>query len=275
MSETTVNSLASGTVFKKGFSDVAIFTEMVRVFTGAKIKIVEVENEKAFIEPVANVATKFDLFAEDKKNRIVVEAQHANYADNFERFYYYHLIATAETIASSENDSFPKIVYTLVFFTDRNSPADGENVLVHDAEMKGFVNGKVVKGIFLRRHRLFFIFTKNPDNDSSISEECREWIKAIHDTLTGSVCKTEYRNVQIKRLFERIAADKTTPEERVKMKEEFNQNQLVQEAVKADKIKTARKMIMLDNGMSNLEISSVTGLSLIEIEALRKTIGPI
>jgi hypothetical protein len=268
-----VNPLSSGTIFKKGFSDVEIFTQMVKDFTGASIKIDEVENEKAFVEPVVSVATKFDLFAEDKKNRIIVEAQHANYGDNFERFFYYHQIAMAETIASSETYHFPKTVYTLVFFTDRNSPGAGKNILVHDAEMRYIANGEVIKGVFLRKHRLFFIFTKSPDSDSVISEACREWIKAIHETLNGSVCKTDYKNHQIKRLFDKIAADKTTSEERAKMKTERNQENAIKDAVHKDRLETARNMIRRHAKMTNLDISEFTRLSLNDIQNLRETLG--
>jgi hypothetical protein len=275
MSEPTtikVNPLSSGTIFKKGFSDVDIFTKLVFDFTGAKIKIDEVENEKAFVEPVVNVATKFDLFAEDKKNRIIVEAQHANYGDNFERFFYYHQIAMAETIASSETYRFPKTVYTLVFFTDRLSPVDGKNILVHDAQMRDIIDDEVVKGVFLRKHRLFFIFTKNPEADTRGSEERREWIKAIHATLSGTVCKNEYSNVQIKRLFDRIAADKTTAEDRAKMKDERNHDTAIKEAVHKELLKTARNMIRRDGEISNSDISDITGLSLSDLQDLRKNL---
>jgi len=267
-----VNSLSSGTVFKKGFSDVAIFTQMVKDFTGVKLNITKVENEKAFIEPIANIATQFDLFAEDKENRIIVEAQHANYSDNFDRFYYYHQIATVETITSSKAYHFPQAIYTLVFFTDRNSPAAGKNILVHDAEMKYLANGEVIKGVFSRKHRLFFIFTKSPDSDTVISETCREWIKAIHATLTGSVCKTDYQNEEIKRLFEIIALDKTTPEDRAKMKLEHNQKEAIQEAVLEERRKMAREFLMLGTEISHSDISKATGLSLLEIETLRKNL---
>jgi len=124
-----VNPLSLGTVFKKGFSDVAIFTQMVKDFTGVTIKITELENEKAFLEPQANIATN-NLLAEDKENCILVEAQHANYSDNFDRFYYYHQIATVETIKSSKNYRFPQTIYTLVFFTDRNSPVGEKTFLI-------------------------------------------------------------------------------------------------------------------------------------------------
>jgi len=266
-----VNPLSSGTVFKKGFSDVAIFTQMVKDITGVNLKITEVENEKAFIEPIANIATKFDLFAQDKENRIIVEAQHANYSDNFDRFYDYHQIATVETIVSSKNYRFPQTVYTLIFFTDRNSPAEGKNILVHNAQMEYIADGEVIKGVFSRQHRLFFIFTKSPDSDTQISDECREWIKAIHETLTGSVKKTDYKNQEIKRLFEIIATDKTTPEDRARMKDEYNEEQAKREAkeegIKEGVEQTAHNLKALGT-LTNEQIAQATGLTVETVKAL-------
>jgi len=266
-----VNPLSLGTVFKKGFSDVAIFTQMVKDFTGVNIKITEVENEKAFIEPIANIATKFDLFAQDKENRIIVEAQHANYNDNFDRFYYYHQIATVETIVSSKNDRFPQTVYTLIFFTDRNSPAEGKNILVHDAQMQYIADGEVINGIFSRQHRLFFIFTKSPDSDTKISDECREWIKAIHETLTGSVYKTDYKIKEIKRLFEIIATNKTTPEDRARMKDEYNQEVASREAAEKgfqEGLKQTARNLKALGTLTDEQIANATGLSLEIVKAL-------
>ena len=270
-----VNPLSLGTVFKKGFSDVAIFTQMVKDFTGVNIKITEVENEKAFLESIANIATKFDLFAEDKENRIIVEAQHANYSDNFDRFYYYHQIATVETIKSSKNYRFPQTIYTLVFFTDRNSPAEGKNILVLNPQMQYIADEEVIKGVFSRQHRLFFIFTKSPDSDTRISQECREWIKAIHETLTGSVNKTDYNNQEIKRLFEIIAADKTTPEDRVRMKEEYNQEEVKREAKdegfqegKDEGIKETARNFKALGTLTDEQIAQATGLTVETVKAL-------
>jgi len=83
-----------------------------------------------FIPPVGSVATKFDLFAKDKKNRIIVEMQHAHYSDTYDRFSYYQCAAMVETIASSKDYSYPVTVITLVFFTGRKSPSNETNILI-------------------------------------------------------------------------------------------------------------------------------------------------
>ncbi|MEK8018188.1 MAG: hypothetical protein VSS75_015040 [Candidatus Parabeggiatoa sp.] len=76
-------------IFKKAFSQPALFTALVKDFIGIELEIDEVEHDKAFIPAVGKVALKFDLFAQDKKNRVIVEVQHAHYSDTYERFLYY------------------------------------------------------------------------------------------------------------------------------------------------------------------------------------------
>jgi len=267
-----VHTLGSRAVFTEGFSDVAVFTKMVKDFTGVSLKIKKVENDKAFLKPVGNVKVEFDLFAEDEENRIVVEAQHANYTQNFERFYYYHQVATVEIIKSSRDYCFPKTVYTLVFFTDRHSPVLGKNILVHDAEMKYLVDGKVVERVFPCKHRLFFIFVKDPEGDTRIPEECQEWIKAIHETLRESVCLDDFEKIEILTLFKRIEKDKLPPETRAKMMLEYNQQDAIEAAVDEKVFELAENIIRLNSEVPDSYVADVTKLPVQKIQALRKNL---
>jgi hypothetical protein len=267
-----VHSLESRAAFQEGFSDMAVFKKMVKAFTGVDLQIDEVEIEKEFHRPVGSVKVKFDLFAEDEKNRTIVEAQHANDSQNFERFCYYHLTAIVETIKSSKNDRFPKTVYTLVFFTDRLSPVPGENILVQDVEVKGFKSNEAVKGFFPRKHRLFYIFTKDPEADTGISKECREWIQAIHETLKEWVYLYQFSTPEIKTLFERLKAEDTSPELHTKMMDECMIKEKNNEIIKEDRRDTARNLLRLNLTMSNSELSMATKLSLADIEELREEV---
>ncbi|OQY47700.1 MAG: hypothetical protein DRR08_20235 [Candidatus Parabeggiatoa sp. nov. 2] len=266
----TVHSLESRPAFQEGFSNVDVFKRMVKAFTGVNLQIKEVETEKEFHRPVGNVKIKFDLFAEDEKKRTIVEAQHANYSQNFERFCYYHLTAIVETIKSSRDYHFPKTVYTLVFFTDRLSPVPGKNILVHDTEMKDFIDGEVAKGIFPHKHRLFFIFTKAPDADIRMPEECREWIQAIHETLKGWVYLHQFKTPEIKTLFERLKTEDTSPELHTKMMDERMVKEKHDDIRKEERRKIARKLLRRNATTSNLDISELTELSLTDIEELRE-----
>jgi len=267
----TVHSLESRPAFQEGFSSVEVFKRMVKAFTGVNLQIKEVETEKEFHKPVGNVKVKFDLFAEDEKNRTIVEAQHANYSQNFERFYYYHLIAITETIKSSQDYHFPKTVYTLVFFTDRLSPVPGSNILVHDTEVKKLDDNEIVEEKFFPlKHRLFYIFTKAPDADTGMPEERREWIQAIHETLKGWVYLHKFRTPEIKMLFERLKTENTSPELHTKMMDERMERQRENERLKAYGRKIARDLWRHDATISSLVLSSATGLPLAELEALRE-----
>jgi hypothetical protein len=82
-----VASLRYGVIFKKAFCDVEIFKAFVKDIIGIDLEITHVETEKSFQPPVGKVATKFDLFAEDKKNRIIVDIQHVRDDDHYDRFF--------------------------------------------------------------------------------------------------------------------------------------------------------------------------------------------
>jgi len=59
--------------------------------------------EKSFDPPIGSVDSRFDLFAEDKQNRVIVDIQHVLYADHYARFLHYHCAALLEQVVSSED----------------------------------------------------------------------------------------------------------------------------------------------------------------------------
>jgi len=272
-----VESLQYDTIFKKAFRNVEIFTGLVEDFTGIHLEIDEVENDKVFAPPIGRVRARFDLFAEDKKNRIIVEAQHASNQDDFDRFFYYHVIAMAETIHSSKNYNFPKIVITMVFFSDRKSPSPDNNILIQDLEIRN-LKGKVIENMRELKHQIIFVFTEDPLGDISISEQCQEWIRAIDDTLDGAADEDDYESSLIKQLFQVISKDKTTPEEYAQMKEEYNQRLAVKEAFEngkklavkeafESKKETAHNLKAFGT-LTDEQIADATGLSLEIVKVL-------
>jgi len=81
-----VASLRYGVIFKKAFSKPHIFKAFVKDFLDIELEIDKVETEKSFSPIIGNVDSRFDLFAEDKKNRIIVDMQHVRYPDHYHRF---------------------------------------------------------------------------------------------------------------------------------------------------------------------------------------------
>jgi hypothetical protein len=253
-------------IFKKAFSHPSIFTALVKDFVGIELEIDEVENDKAFVPAVGSVTTKFDLFAEDKKNRVIVEVQHAHYDDTFERFVYYQCSAMVETIISSDNYRFPKTVITLVFFTQKKTPSPDSGIIVHDFEPRDFITDKRLSKVYQHKHKLIFIFT-NKAAHLKTPKPYREWMQAIHDSLDGQVDEALYNHSSIQDLFSAIEKDKITPEERARMKDEYNEEKAKIDAIQEEKEKTVRNL--KDNGKLTLEeIANITGLTVEIVKAL-------
>src|SRR3989337_142182 len=112
-----VASLRYGVVFKKAFCDPEIFKGFIRDALGIQLEIDYVETEKTFDPPIGKVRPRFDLFAEDVKNRVIVDIQHARFGDHYDRFLHYHCVALLEQIANSK-DYRPRLkVFTIVILT--------------------------------------------------------------------------------------------------------------------------------------------------------------
>ena len=84
----------------------------------------------------------------------------------------------------------------------------------------------------------------------------------------------KYTNPSIQALFSVIEKDKITPEERARMKEEYNREEVSRQAfqeadrgVREEKEKTARNLMGIAV-LTEEQIASVTGLSLEMIKAL-------
>jgi len=268
-----VASLRYDVIFKKAFSHPNLFTALVKDFIGIDLEIDEVENDKAFVPPVGNVATKFDLFAEDKKNRVIVEVQHAHYDDTFERFVYYQCSSMVETIVSSDNYRFPVTVITIVFFTQKKTPSPDSGIIVHDFEPRDFITGKLLNTVYKSKHKLIFVFT-NKAAHIKTPEPYREWMQAIHDSLSGEVDEDKYTNSSIQELFQVIEKDKITPEERARMKDEYNEEKAKKDAREEgrqegeEKMKEAARHFKALDILTDEQIANATGLNLEMVKTL-------
>jgi len=175
---------------------------------------------------------------------------------------FFIIIAMAETIHSSKDYHFPKVVITLVFFTEKKTPKPDNNILVQDFLMRN-LKGEVVENARGLKHQLIFVFTEDPLSDLEIPKPCQQWIEAINDTLDGQVDENEYENPLIKQLFQVISTDKTTPEEYAQMKEEYNQKRIVEEKL----LRTLRNLKELGK-LTEIEIAQAANLTLEEVQAL-------
>lgn len=252
-------------IFKKAFSDPEIFTAFVYAVLGIRIEIDKVETEKSFAPPIGRVASRFDLFAEDTKNRIIVDIQHVRYPDHYDAFLYYHCAAVLEQVTKAENYRPKRAVYSIIVLTS------GDKQGVDWASIEFDPKTRAGKGLGLIPHKVVYLCPKYANDETP--PVLREWLAAIDDTLDQEVDERNYQDPLIQRIFELIEQDHISPEERAHMFQEYNEEyvkrEVRQEAKQEGKIEIARAL--LAEGMALSLIARVTGLTEAEIARLQET----
>jgi hypothetical protein len=170
-----VASLRYGVIFKKAFSRPNIFKAFVKDFLGLDLEIDQVETEKSFSPPIGAVDSRFDLFAEDKKNRIIVDIQHARLGDHYDRFLHYHCAALLEQIANAQNYRPSRGVFTIVILTSGDEQHTDLAMIEFDPKSR---SGKPLGKI---PHKVLYVCPKYVTEDTP--EPYREWLRAIQDSL--------------------------------------------------------------------------------------------
>lgn len=214
----TVAPLRYGVIFKKAFSRPEIFSAFVRDILGIEFQIDHVETEKSFAHPIGSVDSRFDLFAEDKVNRVIVDIQHRRYLDHYHRFLHYHCAALLEQIVNSKDYRPPLAVYTIVILTsgDRHQ----KDMLAIDFDPKDW-DGVGIQEI---PHKILFISPKYLSDRTP--EPWREWMRAIEDSLDEQVNEADYHNICVQQVLKLIEQDQITPAEYARMKDEYSEEQL-------------------------------------------------
>jgi predicted transposase/invertase (TIGR01784 family) len=254
-----VASLHYGVIFKKAFSQPDIFTAFVKAVLGIEFGCDKVETEKSFRPAIGNVDSRFDLFAQDTKNRIIVDIQHEKKDSHYDRFLHYHCAAILEQMPKGELSYRPKLkVFTIVVLT--SSDKHEKDVLTIDFDPKDLQG----KGINEIPHKVIYLCPKFVNENTPIAY--REWMEAIKDTLDEQVEESDYHNAMIQKVFSSIEEDGLTPKDRYDMIEEYEDRKLMEDKEKEAIQKVAKNMIA--KGFDLETISELTGLSLSEIESL-------
>ena len=209
-----VASLRYGVIFKKAFSKPHIFTAFVNDCFGINLEIEEVETEKSFDPCIGKVDSRFDLFAEDKNHRAIVDIQHVRNADHYQRFLHYHCAALLEQVSNSKDYRPPMNVYTIVVLTsgDRHK-VDISEIDFDPKDLNGNSLGEI-------GHKVRYLCPKYVNDKTP--EPFKEWMLAIKDSLDEIVDEKVYQKPEIQEIFNLIEQDQTTPKEYARMKEEYS-----------------------------------------------------
>jgi len=207
-----VASLQYDVIFKKAFSDVTVFKGFVRDILGIQLEIDKVETEKEFKPTIGHVKVKFDLYAEDSKNHIIVEIQHDRNDDHYDRFLHYHCVALIDQAKSAEEYRPKTTVYTIVVLTSGDKhQCDVATIDFNPKRLDG-------RGLNEFKHKVIYLCPKYVNENTPLLYQ--EWLKAIEDSLDKQVDESQYTLSEIHTAFAHIEEDGITPDERARMIEE-------------------------------------------------------
>jgi len=257
-----VASLRFGVIFKKVFSKPHIFTAFVKDILGIEIEIDKVETEKSFSPVIGNVDSRFDLFAQDKKNRFIVDIQHKRYKDHYDRFLHYHCVALLEQITSSANYKPEMDVYTIVVLTSGDKHKT--DISITDFSPKKLDGTSIPE----TQHKIVHICPKYVTDKTP--EPYQEWLRAINDTLDKQVEESDYHNEIIQEVFSLIKKDKISPKEYARMKDEYSEEEYMQEQTQTAREEEKKEIAqtMIKEGLDFVLISKMTGISEQELQKL-------
>lgn len=256
-----VASLRYGVIFKKAFCDVEIFKAFVKDFLDIDLEIDKVETEKSFTPLIGNVDSRFDLYAEDKKNRVIVDIQHRYYNDHYDRFLHYHCAAMLEQISNAKSYTPELQVFTIVVLTSNNAHKSAFSTIYFDPI--DYVTGK---GLGEIAHKIVYLSPKHISE--KIPAPYQEWLMAIEDSLDEKVDEHIYHKPEILKVLKLIEKEGLTPQDRAQIKDEYALESALQKEKKAEyqkgrheeKLEIARNMQA--QGLSLELIAHVTGLDI-------------
>ena len=216
-----VASLRYGVIFKKAFSQPDVFTDFVKDILGIDLIIDHVETEKSFPSAIGNVNNHFDLFAEDKVNRIIVDIQHRRYADHYHRFLHYHCAALLEQAVNAKDYRPALAVYTIVVLTSGDKHARDMSMIDFDPKDR---HGQ---GLGEIPHKIIYLCPKYLNDETP--EAWREWMLAINDSLDEQVDTSVYHKPSVQKIFACIEKSSLTPADHARMKDEYSEEELRRE----------------------------------------------
>ncbi len=219
-----VASLRYDVIFKKAFGNVQVFKAFAKDFLGVELNIDKVETEKKFSPPIGNVDSRFDLYAEDLKNRVIVDIQHRRYDDHYDRFLHYHCAALLEQVSTAKNYSPALTVFTIVVSTSGTK----EDVAIAEInfDLFDFLTQQRLHKI---HHRVLYLSPKHVSDQ--VPQPYRQWLQLIQDSLDEQADESCYDKPELQTILDLIKVDGLTPQDRARLKDEY----ALEQAVRQDK----------------------------------------
>ena len=262
--------------FKKAFTDMIVFKAFVKDILGLEVDPEVIETEKAFQPRLGNINFKYDIFAEDKKKRVIIEIQKVEYDHNFDRFLHYHLQGITEQQRSAEDYTVERTVYTIVVITAPYKINQTTGEIFKDEVLLSKLNPKNLKGVERRifNHELVFLNPNYKSDDTPLNY--RDWLDLIYESIHNPHNpNVNLLNAGVKRATNIVSFEQISPEEWEQSKIQAGRRKVLEikyeegleEGLEKRSIEVAQRAIL--KGFDNDTISELTGLEIVEIEKLR------
>jgi PD-(D/E)XK nuclease family transposase len=267
-----LGNLNNEVIFKKAFTDKFVLKCLVKDLFNVDFEPDTVETEKRFEPKIAHIDFKYDIFAQSKDRRVVVEIQKVDYDYSFDRFLLYHNMAIAEMQRTSNEYKTDRVVYTIVVFTSKYTGKTRKGAIVESDILLNNSNLFDLEGkeFDIFGHKLICL-NHNYIKDTTPSGY-KDWLNLVRESIKhpGSPL-INMSNAGVRKVAEIIDFTQLTPEE---MRETKNSNAAesakiayAEEGEWRKQIDVAKKAI--GEGLSNALIAKITGLSEAEVEELR------
>ncbi|MFK5970434.1 MAG: PD-(D/E)XK nuclease family transposase [Candidatus Marithrix sp.] len=261
--------LKYGSMFKRAFSQPDVFCQFSNDILGINIKIDKVHTEYEYPKPIGFVRSKYDLFAEDVEQRIIVEIQQVKADDFFDRFLYYHLISLVEQVGGYQEYEFDRTVYTIVVLT--STPRDGSvNFSCAVSDMNPI--DEFGNTVSVYPHRLVFLCPRQVNDKTP--EKIKKWLNFIEDSLDGEMDETNYQESLLQKIMKAIHKQSIDPTLLSEIKDEAAWSKAKERFV-ADGMEKGREegVLMMAKNMKEAKVAietimEVTDLSMEQIESL-------
>jgi hypothetical protein len=240
-------------IFKIAFTDMDVFIGFVKDIIGIDIVVGKIETEKKFSPKIGNIDFSYDIFAESKDHRVIIEIQKAEIDYHFDRFLHYHYMAVSELQRKAADYKIDQTVYTIVLLTapytihtKTGLPIKNE-LLISDSDPRD-LQGKIIP---IYGHKLIFL---NPNHKTGRTpKKYRDWLDLVYESIHNSEnYKVNLQNSAIKKAVGLIEYDKLTPEQIRAMKEEAGKRATL--AIYEDKLeKTEQNLVKAEQDKQKAE----------------------
>ena len=168
------------------FTDKLVLKSFIKDLYDIDFNPAKIETEKSFKDAKGNIKFKLDIFAEDTRNRIIVEIQRIPYDYHFDRFLGNFLnTITQQQNLSTKKYKIDKTVFSVIILTSPYKYNQEEAMYIEDEVLLQDLDPKNLEGkkVNLFGHKQLFLnplYTK-----ATTPQRYRDWLDLIYESINN------------------------------------------------------------------------------------------